>query len=198
MTELIYNPLGPLTAAEIAAGVTATNQFEYIELLNVGGASIDLTNLRFTVGVTFDFSTASQTSLAPGEYVHLVSDATAFPVRYGSGLPVIGVYTGTRLANGVEQLVLQLVTGTIVHDFSYDDAWHSGTDGTGFSLEIINPGAATSSWGLPSAWKASDSVGGTPGAPNESIILPSPGSIVINEILTHTDQATGDWIGLNC
>ena len=49
---------------------------------------------------------------------------------------------------------------------------------------------------MKSSWRSSSRYGGTPGGPDGGEV-PLPGSVVINEILTHTDASPdGDWIEL--
>ncbi len=54
ITEIMYNPPDP-TAAEIAAGYTDNNSFEYVELANTGSTDLQLSGVKFTQGVTFTF-----------------------------------------------------------------------------------------------------------------------------------------------
>src|SRR6185436_11194392 len=55
MTEFMYHPAPP-SAAEAANG-WLEEDFEFIELTNISGAlSLDLSNVRFTKGVDFDFA----------------------------------------------------------------------------------------------------------------------------------------------
>ena len=54
--------------------------------------TLDLTDLRFTKGVDFDFAGSAVTSLAPGEFVLVVRNLAAFEARYGTGLPVAGEF----------------------------------------------------------------------------------------------------------
>ena len=152
--------------------------------------------MRIVRGVTFDFSTASDSSLDPGERVLVVSDPVAFEVRYGAGFPVIGIYTG-GLKNSGDLIAMALADGTTIQSFTFDDGWYPSTDGGGFSLEITDDAGPTASWDLAASWEVSEA-GGTPGsAINASESgLPTTGSVVINEILTHSDEAVGDWVEL--
>ena len=133
ISELMYHP-GPVSAEEAEAGFGAQD-FEFIELHNGSEAVMDLSPLRFTKGVDFEFATAGITSLAPEASVLVVADAQAFALRYGDGLPVAGVYQG-QLANGGERLKLSFGAGEGLIDFSYDDGegWPSEADGGGQSL----------------------------------------------------------------
>ena len=84
----------------------------------------------------------------------------AFARRY-PGLKVGGWFSGS-LANGGEKLILEDANSKILVSFEYDDkgAWPSQADGNGSSLELIN---LLSSVSVPSDWKPSVRLGGTPG-----------------------------------
>ena len=81
-----------------------------------------------------------------------------------------------------------------VFDFKYNDGWHNITDGDGFTLTIRNARTDPAQLGEKSSWQASATEDGTPGGADPGPVL---GSVVINEVLTHTDDSvTGDWIEL--
>jgi len=115
VTELSYHPSDP-TEAEIAAGFTDKNMFEYIELVSIAVEPLDLSGLEFTLGIVF--SGPSQ-SIEPDEVFVVVADPAAFAFRYGNAPLVIGTYTGA-LSNGGENIVIQY-EGTTIADFTYDD-----------------------------------------------------------------------------
>lgn len=88
------------------------DDFEFVELVNVSGATIDLAQVRFeqTVdgadlqGIAFDFSSSAIQQLAPGARLVVVEDVDAFALRYpGSVSFVAGEWTG-GLANYSERL----------------------------------------------------------------------------------------------
>ena len=169
ISEVNYNPYDA-TAAEIAAGITDNNDFEFIELVNIGSQTLDLSGAtldRLQIngveqGLEFQFATGAVTQLAPGQHAVVVENLAAFQLRYGSDLPVAGQWSG-RLSNGSETLTLSAF-GTIIQQFTYDDGWHQATDGQGATLELINPANPDlSSWNQPTAWQASAQRGGTPG-----------------------------------
>jgi hypothetical protein len=165
ITELMYHP-ADLTAEEFAAGYLDSDEFEYFELTNIGLHPLDLSDLQLTIGITFDFSTAPVTTLAPGAYLLLVENVDAFNFRYGNpGVAIAGEYAG-RLDNAGERIVLQTNTGVTVHDFVYDDnsvGWHASTDGDGYSLVILNAGGPVEQWSNSAAWRVSFELGGSPG-----------------------------------
>ncbi|MBN2513610.1 MAG: lamin tail domain-containing protein, partial [Sedimentisphaerales bacterium] len=64
LTEMMYNPVAP-DAAEIAAGYTDNDAFEFIELQNTGLTPLDLTDTYFSDGIEYSFGrwTQSETPL---------------------------------------------------------------------------------------------------------------------------------------
>lgn len=160
ITEIMYNPAGPAPLGGSA------QDYEYIELRNLGAdLPLDLTDVRFTKGVDFDFSAGTITSLAPGAYVLVVKNRAAFEARYGTGLPVAGEWDpNDNLSNSGEQLKLSFGAGLAIHDFIYDDAapWPLAADGAGPSLVLRDP-AARPPLGDGVHWTASRSPHGSPG-----------------------------------
>lgn len=182
VTEIMYNPAG-------------TNAAEFIELYNAGTNSIDLSLYQFTGGIVFDFASAG--ILAPGQYVLVVQNLAAFSAAYSTnGLKIAGTYSGS-LNNGGENIELTHDNFGLMDSFTYSDGWYPRTDGDGFSLTLRNPNTLHSLFSQETTWRASSHVGGSPGYadPND---IPLPGSIVINELLAHTDASpVGDWIELH-
>ena len=183
ITELMYNPAPP------DAGPFLADDFEFIELQNTTGGTINLLGLKFTIGVTTELGNLS---LAASERGVLVKNEAAFVSRYGAGPRILGTYLST-LSNGGEQLRLENASAVAILDFTYSDGWYPLTDGQGFSLVINDPAAAPETWGTRAAWRTSQNFGGNPAATDNG---PLPGSITVNEILAHTDAAVGDWIEL--
>jgi hypothetical protein len=165
LTELMYHPPDP-TAAEAAAGYADADEFEYIELQNISTGPLNLAGLKFSDGIDFDFSTASVTTLDPGEHLVIVENIEAFKLRYNNPNVIIaGQYTG-RLDNGGEHVRLENSAGAAIHDFTYDDNgvdWHASTDGLGPSLVISQPSGDKGNWGLPAGWRPSLDDRGSPG-----------------------------------
>ncbi|MEM9414575.1 MAG: lamin tail domain-containing protein [Planctomycetota bacterium] len=162
ITELQYNPVGP-NAAETLAGFTDGDQFEFIELMNTSTTDIiDLSGVRFTAGVTFEFEAG--TTLAPGERITLVSDTAAFTQRYGPNSSVVGEFDG-KLSNGGEQITLVDTNDVTILDFTYDDdpllLWPTAPDGNGESLVVLD---TEGDYNSPANWAASVSAKGSPGA----------------------------------
>src|SRR6185503_18431274 len=116
ISEIMYRP-APANSTEAGLGYTAS-AFEYIELKNIGASTLDLTGVRFTKGVDFDFP--SGMLLAPGAYILVAANTNAFALRYGTNLPVAGSFAPDKLDDGGEQLKLSFGAGTGIHDFVYD------------------------------------------------------------------------------
>ncbi len=167
LSELHYHPADP-SSEEIAAGILDADDFEFIELLNYGTGTCDLSGLRFVTGIVFDFAGSPIRTLAPGARVLIVKNRAAFAMRYGSSLPVAGEYSG-RLSNSGERLELVAADGETVLDFTYgtDAPWPEAADGDGPSLERREPVGDPNA---PGSWQASSAPGGSPGAPG---VLPA-------------------------
>jgi hypothetical protein len=178
----MYHPPDP-NVQEIAAGFDDADEFEFIELTNVSGQTIDLRTIRFvqtqidgdTVGIAFDFQGSELQELEPGEQVLVVENRDAFTARYGAGLPVAGQWQG-GLSNSSETITL-LATQTLLQSITYRDAWHPATDGEGASLEIRNVADNDlDAWNQAAAWTASTIAGGSPGRhPSHGVVGDSNG-----------------------
>ena len=156
ITEIHYHPANPPSGDG--------DLYEFIELYNTSPTeTLDLEGVRFTGGIDFTFG---DFSLPPGDYAVLASNAGAFAERYGSGIPIAGIYPN-NLSNGGEPLRLDDVDGSTIHDFAYDDiglGWHPSTDGEGYSLVVIDPSGHVDDWALGSSWRPSFAIGGSPGS----------------------------------
>ena len=164
ISEFMYHP-ARATPAELELGY-ADESFEFIEITNIGAASLDLADLRFTKGVDFDFLGGNITNIDPGDRVLVVADRAAFESRYGGGRSIAGEWqAGDRLSNGGERLKLSFGAGVPIQDFDYlDEApWPSSPDGIGFSLTLINPHLNPDPRD-PSNWRPSAVAGGSPGS----------------------------------
>lgn len=161
IAEVMYNPLGP------ALPGGNKEDFEFIEVRNVSDTlTLDLSGVRFTKGIDFDFADGTITSLPPGARAVVVKNLAAFQARYGTNLPVAGVWDPEdNLANGGEQLKLSYGEGEPIHDFLFDDEapWPVSPDGYGPSLVLIDP-ISRPDHALATNWSASTLVHGSPGA----------------------------------
>jgi len=158
VTELMYHPCDPNPDDSVEA-----DDYEFVEIQNVGSVPIGLGGLCFTEGIRFAFPAVD---LAVGEYALLAKDPDAFRSHYltvpGDTL-ILGPYDG-RLDNGGERLRWEDATGAVIQDFAYEDDWWPLTDGGGFSLTVPEPkGRDPNNWSLKKTWRPSLSLGGSPG-----------------------------------
>jgi hypothetical protein len=166
VSQVMYNPAPP-TPEEVAVALEA-QEFEWIELMNVGTATLDLRPLRLTKGVDFDFAGSAVTSLPPGGRVVVVKNAAAFAARYGTAFPGVAVagswQSGQSLNNGGEELKVSHGAGTAIREFDYSNLppWPDGADGTGHGLVLVDP-ASRPDHGVGGNWRLSAGRGGSPG-----------------------------------
>lgn len=152
LTEIMYNPPNG-------------DDYEFVELKNTGNTPVDLSGMSFA-GIEFTFP--ANTNLAPGEFVVLARNPTAFAQRYPA-VEIDGVYQG-RLANSGERLALQNINGETVLSVEYSDAqgWPLSADGRGDSLVLIDPDGDPHN---PKSWRASSHPHGSPGIDDNSRYL---------------------------
>ncbi len=187
ITEIMYHPANPPTG-----DTNDPDNFEYLEVKNIGATPLNVNRFRLRGGVDFDFPNEM---LAAGARAVIVKNVAAFQARYGAGPRILGSYPNDNLANDGDHLVLEGGVHEPILDFNYEDDWYPTTDGHGFSLQIVNDGAATDTWGLKSSWRASSVAGGTPSAadPGAAEIA----TVYVNEAMTKTDPLPADAIELH-
>ena len=167
VTELNYHPHEP-NASELAAGWTDADDFEFIEVTNVGDVPLSLADVRFVQelpngensGIEFAFP---EIEIDAGKSIVIAKNTDAYSLRYGDSISPIGEYGG-RLSNGGETIRLVGPGNEVIQQFTYRDAWFSQTDGDGYALEIRSADTASvDRWSDSSTWRASRVIGGTPG-----------------------------------
>jgi hypothetical protein len=188
LTELNYNPHAP-TANELLSDPTLDNDdLEYIEFVNTGTEILDLTGVQITSGVTFTFGNLS---LNPDEHILVVKDQTAFEIRYGASMNIAGQFASGSLDNSGESVKVEDDLNGTIHDFTFNDSgdWPAAADGAGGSLEIVD---TEGNYDNPFNWRSSTEFGGNPDTDGSG----PAGSVVINEVLSHTDAPQVDSIEL--
>jgi hypothetical protein len=100
VTEIMYNP------AE--GGKFDNDEYEFIELKNIGSAPLVLYETKLTGGISYTFDNSRNSVLAGGAYVVIVKNRTAFASRYGASTVNLaaGTYTGS-LSNGGETIKIE-------------------------------------------------------------------------------------------
>ncbi|WP_035603555.1 CotH kinase family protein [Haloferula sp. BvORR071] len=163
ISKIHYHPDNP-SEAEKAAGFQGDSEFEYVELLNIGDHTVDLSAVAFMTGIGFNFGTSPIVTLAAGARVLVAKNPAALQVRYGPGLPVAGAYSD-ELSNAGETLRLAGTANATLKEFAYDDVspWPLSADGDGSALVLKGP-ASNPAAGQGGNWRASNVRGGRPGA----------------------------------
>jgi len=188
ITEIMYHP-GPTNVGSLFG----QEEFEFIELKNIGPVALNLVGIHFTNGLVFTFATNSAvTNLNPGQTVVLVKNIAAYNSRYPAAI-IAGIYTGSLNNNGDRITLVDSVNEEIL-DFTYNNSWYPITDGLGFSLVTANEAAEPDAWDSKSNWRASGNLNGSPGT-----IDPAPGqfpTVLVNEVLANSKPPAVDLIEL--
>ena len=178
-----FPPL-PLVINELhhtpAAAQGGDNDYEFLELTNVGAAPIDLTGYTF-FGVD---GTLPAASIAPGEYVVVADNPASYA---GGGYQVFDFNGG--LSNSGERVTIYDPFGNAVDEVVYSaaDPWPSTPNAGGPSLSLLDEALDNT---VPASWAASRQMGGSPGAENFPPLPPVP-PLVINEIHYNPANAQG-------
>lgn len=166
ISEIMYHPSSELP------------EHEYIELYNTTGSSIDLEGWTLEGAVEYALPAVS---LAAGDYLVVAADASAFASLHPAVTNVVGGWQG-QLSNRGETILLSSSNGQLVDSVTYTDqgdwadrqlgpldynhrgwVWSDAHDGDGSSLELVSFGLSNNSG---QNWKASSTIGGTPGVAN--------------------------------
>jgi hypothetical protein len=175
-------------------GVAQTGQKWVLRPMVVGGKSV----LRLEVGSGYIYGT---TDLADGNWHHLAvvhKDDGSMDVSeaelYVDGLreSIGGVVPMAVATTAGEDMKIGVHTNVFFHGLLdqiclYSRALSSTEIGTLFK--------ETPFWDTKSAWRPSAAVGGSPGS-DDSGLVPAPGAIVFNEVLSHSHLVAPDWIEL--
>ena len=159
VTEVMYHPR--ITAAEESAGFDE-DDFEFIEVENIGDQAASLLGSRFEGDVEFEFGPYA---LGSRQQAVIARNREAFEFRYGTDRLLLGEF-GENLSNRGAELRLISAGGQFVLDVKYDDAWHPKTDGPGYSLTIIDPLGPPAAWRVAAGSRPSSVIDGTPGRPD--------------------------------
>jgi hypothetical protein len=182
ISEINYNPLPP-TEAELAVIADLNDDdFEFIELTNIGQQPINLLGVHFAAGFDFVFPSAT---LAAGQSAVVVRNQDAFRLRYGLAPSILGQVSDGRLDNAGELIQLAAADGTMILDFSYDDQlpWPLEADGSGSTLTLVHPSATPAAeFGNARRWAASLAQGGSPGQITPESDLDQNGTADVGDI----------------
>lgn len=179
ISEVHYHPSNPTTAELLIDPNFDQDDFEFIEILNIGSKIVDLGDAAFVLipiknelqGVEFIFPPG--TLINSGQRLIIAANTTAFAARY-PGTPFAGDYS-SRLSNTGEWITLVDKDGNIIDSFRYNDItpWPEAADGTGPSLVRNNPSSDLDPT-LSTSWSSSPRTGGSPGTADGTPFLGDP------------------------
>ena len=134
-TEINYHPFPPSPGElPVNPGFVATD-FEFIEFTNTDSVVLDTTGMVLSDGVSATFSG----TLAPGQRGVVVQNVAAFTARYGSGITLLGEFTGGTLDDDGERIELEDALGNPLLRVTYDDkSLAASADGRGTTLELLS------------------------------------------------------------
>jgi hypothetical protein len=142
INKIMYNP-------ENSAYFPVSNEMEFIEILNNGDQTVDLTGIYFMgTGLVFQFP--DHATLGPQSSYHLASNWSTFKDRY----EFVPYQVFTRhLSNQDENLMLADAFGNVIDQVHYYSSppWPDA-DGNGYYLSLKDPGLDNS---LAEHWMAS-------------------------------------------
>src|ERR1043166_9028044 len=184
----------PLVISEIMPqpGGTNAENLEFVELYNSNPYVEDISGYRLSGEMAFTFP--SNTVLQGGSYLVVAKDpaalqnACAYSISnlcgpFANSLPGKG---SIRLEGEKGQLLLQV-------DYASENPWPAGADGTGHSLVLLRPSYGQND---PFSWAVSDHVGGSPGTAEPTRVKTGLRSVMINEILAHSDLPLAGYVEL--
>ena len=188
LTEIMYHPTNR----------TDGRNLEFIEVYNSHPWAEDVSGYRISGDADYTFPAG--TSIPARSYRVIAAKPADVTTVYGlSG--VLGPLTNSTAGNSTNVLdngrgTLRLCDelDSVLLEVEYDDEspWPVTSDGAGHSLVLARPsyGEADSR-----SWSASDRVGGSPGADDVPASNPWR-TILINEVLAHTDAPQEDFVEL--
>jgi len=157
INEIHYNPIDSILTN---GGKIDDDNFEFVEVKNIGTANVVLLGKVFTKGIDLEIKTPL--TIAPDSFAVFAKDSCWFEAKYGFFPDA--VYSG-KLDNGGEHLRLKGPFKEILDSLTYDDSlpWNPIPDNSEYSLAYI---LGSNDNNMPTNW-AAQSVFVTPRAENE-------------------------------
>lgn len=138
ISEIMYNP-----------PESGTDSLEYLEIVNIGNNTIDISGWSFTQGIAYTFP---QGTVIPATgFLVIAKSASAFQSVFGVAPSLVWV-TPDALTNGGEDLELRDESGNVIDYVDYKNAlpWPPDANGLGGSLVLCDFTADNS---LPANWQ---------------------------------------------
>lgn len=145
-----------LIISEILYHATPPQEVEFIELYNASDTAISLQYFQLTGGIQLAMTDAH--SIPAKGYAVFTNHKKQFKQQYG--FEPMGEYKG-NLRNRGDVIMVRDAVGLMVDSVTFTNVWDVGSDGKGFSLELLDYSADNS---LATYWRASLQPMGTPAA----------------------------------
>jgi hypothetical protein len=157
---------------------------EFVEIVNAGSSSINMTGFQLTGDINYTFQ---NDIIASGEFILVARNRDVYQ---GKGYKVFQWESG-GLPDGPGTILLKNNLGYLIDFVHYDSRfwWPREPDGQGPSLELHNTGLENM---VSGSWRCSYNDGGTPGKSNSSVIIKG---IFINEFLAGNTSINKDENG---
>ncbi len=153
-----------LAVSKIHYHPLVSNTTQFVELMNIGAQTIDVSGVHFGQGLTFTFPAVSPL-LAPGGRLLIVRNMSAFTAAYPSvpTAQIAGVFP-INLVTGGGPIQLLDAANAVIRDFTYDnkDPWPKSPDKLGPCLVLMRP-TTNPDHSIGANWRASYASGGSPG-----------------------------------
>ena len=182
ISEVMYNPTNRVDLRNL----------EFIEIYNSQAWSEDISGYEISGEVNYTFP--ASTVIAARSYLAVAGNPADFVAGYGGGTPLGPFVNTNKLNNSSGTVRLKNDRGAVLVEFNYrnDPPWPLAAAGAGHSMVLARPSYGEDD---PRAWAASVNPGGSP-----RVAEPAPittfNTILINEVLAHTDLPQEDYIEL--
>ena len=182
ISEVMYHPTNR----------TDGRNLEFVEIFNSQPWFEEMGGWRLSGAIDYTFP--SNTVLAARSFLVVAANPTDFRAVY-SFTNVFGPFLGSNgLQNSSGTLRLRNSRDAVLFEMSYNGnpPYPASADGGGHSLVLARPSYGESD---ARAWAASDLIGGNPGM-GDTNTLHAQRTVLINELLAHTDPPQVDFIEL--
>ncbi len=185
----------PLVVSEVMFNPTNRadlRNLEFIEIYNSQAWPEDISGYRISGEVDYTFP--PNTIIAARSYLVVAGFPPDFVAGYGGATPLGPFVNTNKLNNSSGTVRLKNDHGAVLNEFTYrnDPPWPLAAAGAGHSMVLARPSYGEDD---PRAWAASVNPGGSPRVA-EPAPLTAFNTILINEVLAHTDLPQVDYIEL--
>ena len=196
VSEINFNPLAPTLAESTALPGVTSEDFEFVEIRNIGARKVNLFEVRLPDTKPFKELTLAPFTMNPGDRALVVKNRAAFELRYGTAqsAKIVGEWQEGSLDDNGELIELRARDNTLIQTFTYNDSgtWPGRADGKGSTLEYAGLTFADADFNNGVNWRSSSEFHGSPGLAG----VGPDNSVTINEVLNNSALPYVDAIEL--